>query len=391
MPKIFVTGVGVISALGNDIKETLDSLLLSKSGLSKISILETIHNDFFVGEIKQTNTQIEKHIFNSVKNYSRTTLLGIIAAKQAIENAEIKNINNIKTGLISATTVGGMDKTEVLYKTYKDLKTYDFISSHHCGDSTEKIADFIGIKDFASTLSTACSSSANSIIYGIRLLKAGILDRVIVGGTDSLAKFTLNGFNTLMILDKEKTKPFDENRKGLNLGEGAAYLVIETDKTAKKPIAEISGYANFNDAHHQTASSPEGTGAFLSMKNALLSANLSINDIDYINAHGTGTPNNDLTESTAIKTLFKDKIPPFSSTKPFTGHTLGAAGAIEAVLSVLALNYGLIYPNLNFKTPISQVELIPNTELKTGKNIKNILSSSFGFGGNDSSLIISKV
>ena len=391
MTKVFVTGIGIISSIGNNTKETLDSIFLSKSGLSKISILETSHSDFFAGEIKLTNQQLEKKLYNSIKNYSRTALLGIIAAKQAFENAEIKNVNSIKTGLISATTVGGMDKTETFNKTFQTLKFYDFISSHHCGNSTEKIADFLNINSFTATLSTACSSSANSIIYGIRLLKAGILDRVIVGGTDALSKFTLNGFNTLMILDKEQTKPFDENRQGLNLGEGAAYLVIETEKTAKKPIAEISGYANFNDAHHQTASSPDGKGAFFAMKNALKSANLKPDDIDYINAHGTGTPNNDLTESTAIKQLFDKKMPPFSSTKPFTGHTLGAAGAIEAVLSVLSLNYGFIYPNLNFKKPILQTGLIPETKLQVGKNIKNILSSSFGFGGNSSSLIFTKV
>jgi len=164
MANIFVTGVGIISAIGCNIKETLDSIFLSKSGLSKISILETNHNDFFVGEIKYTNQQLEKKLYNSAKNYSRTTLLGMIAAAKAVENANIKNINNIKTGLISATTVGGMDKTETFYNTFKDLKFYDFILAHHCGDSTEKIADFIGIKNFTSTLSTACSSSTNSII-----------------------------------------------------------------------------------------------------------------------------------------------------------------------------------------------------------------------------------
>ena len=391
MTNIFITGIGIISSIGYNIKETLDSILLSKSGLSKISILETTHNNFFAGEIKLTNKQLEKNIYNSIKNYSRTALLGMIAAKQAVETSGITNINKVKTGLISATTVGGMDKTEFYYKKYKQLNFYDFILAHHCGDSTEKIADFIGLRNFTSTLSTACSSSANSIIYGIRLLKAGILDRVIVGGTDALSKFTLNGFNTLMIIDKEQTKPFDKNRQGLNLGEGAAYLVLETQKTAKNPIAKISGYANSNDAYHQTASSPDGKGALLAMKNALKSAKLNINNINYINAHGTGTPNNDLTESKAIKQLFSDKIPPFSSTKPFTGHTLGASGAIEAVLSVLALNYGFIYPNLNFKEPITETKLIPETKLQTGKNIKNILSSSFGFGGNDSSLIFTKI
>lgn len=390
MTDIFVTGIGIISAIGYGTKETLDSIFLSKSGLTQTSILKTKH-EYLTGEIKLSNNQLEKNYSNSVKNYSRTTTLGIIAAKQALENSGIKNINEYKTGLISATTVGGMDLTEKYYKTYKQNNFLDFIKYHHCGDSTEKIADYLNITDFTSTISTACSSSANSIIYGIRLLKAGILDRVIVGGTDALAKFTINGFNTLMILDKDKTKPFDKDRNGLNLGEGAAYLVLETKKTSKNPIAKISGYANLNDAHHQTASSPDGFGAYLAMKNAIKSANLTTSDINYINAHGTGTPNNDITESAAIKKLFGNNVPAFSSTKSFTGHTLGASASIEAVLSILALNYGFIYPNLNFKNPIPETGLIPETELKVGKKIKNVLSSSFGFGGNDSSLIFSKI
>jgi 3-oxoacyl-[acyl-carrier-protein] synthase-1 len=195
--------------------------------------------------------------------------------------------------------------------------------------------------DYLATVSTACSSSANAILLGTRLIKHGFLDRVVVGGTDALTLFTLNGFNSLMILDHDRCRPFDNTRNGLNLGEGAAYLVLESGdaakKEGKKPLCEIKGYGNACDAYHQTASSPEGHGAFISMKHALDVAGLEPNDIAYINTHGTGTRNNDLSEGTAIQRLFGDNIPKCSSTKAFTGHTLGAAGAIEAVICVISL------------------------------------------------------
>ena len=225
------------------------------------------------------------------------------------------------------------------------------------------------------------------------MIKSGKLDRVIVGGADCLSKFTINGFKTLMILSETDCKPFDENRTGLNLGEAAAFLVLESDKVIEKEkkevLAYVSGYANANDAFHQTASSENGEGATLAMKKALEIANLSPNDIDYINAHGTATPNNDSSESKAILRVFENNVPSFSSTKGYTGHTLAAAGAIEAVYSVLALQHNLVFPNLNFETPIVATELIPVTEVLQ-KNINHVLSNSFGFGGNCSTLIFSK-
>jgi 3-oxoacyl-[acyl-carrier-protein] synthase-1 len=183
----------------------------------------------------------------------------------------------------------------------------------------------------------------------------------------------------------------DESRAGLNLGEGAAYIILERDDNDyPKKYAYLSGYANICEAYHQTASSPEGDGPFQAMKAALENANLRPEDIDYINFHGTGTPNNDLSEGNAVKRLFGEKLPPLSSTKSYTGHTLGAAGAIEAVFSVLSIEKGIIYPNLNFQTPIKEHGLIPVTEFQTGLNIRHVLSDSFGFGGNDSALIFSK-
>jgi 3-oxoacyl-[acyl-carrier-protein] synthase-1 len=217
----------------------------------------------------------------------------------------------------------------------------------------------------------------------------------VAGGADALTKFTLNGFNTLMILDHEYCRPFDENRKGLNLGEGAGYVVMVSERVAatlkNDPYCTLSGYCNANDAYHQTASSPEGTGPFLAMKGALERSGLEAADIDYINLHGTGTQNNDIAEGTAIKRIFDPLYPKMSSTKSFTGHTLGASGGLEAVFSVLAIRNRMVYPNLRLQTPMKDLPFVPETSLIQNAHVRNVLSNSFGFGGNCSSLIFSKV
>jgi 3-oxoacyl-(acyl-carrier-protein) synthase len=195
-----------------------------------------------------------------------------------------------------------------------------------------------------------------------------------------------------MILDTEHCKPFDAERKGLNLGEGAGFIVIESERAAKnkKILAELSGYGNANDAYHQTASSPDGAGAYLAMEKAFHISGLKPADIDYINAHGTGTTINDLSEGTAIERIFDKKVPAISSTKPFTGHTLAACGGIEAVFAVLAIQHNLVFPSLNYSHPMPELSFQPTTELKKNKTIDHVLSNSFGFGGNTSALIFSR-
>ncbi|MGZ3863735.1 MAG: beta-ketoacyl-[acyl-carrier-protein] synthase family protein [Bacteroidia bacterium] len=393
--KVFVTGTGIISAIGKNTGETLDSLVNLRTGIGKINHLDTIHkNEFVAGEVNYSLKDLQM-LAGSSENYNRTTLLGLIAAKEALQNAGITNINSCRTGIISSTTVGGMCHTELLYKAFLENKTNEnFISKHFCGISTDDIANELGITEFVTTISTACSSAANAIMLGARMIKNKKLDRVIVGGTDALCKFTLNGFNTLMILDKEWCKPFDQNRRGLNLGEGAAYLVLESEeifkKENKKAIAVLSGYGNANDAFHQTASSAEGLGAFLAMQQAFSVAKISPAQISYVNAHGTGTENNDLSEGVALKKVFSDNVPAFSSTKAYTGHTLAAAAGIEAVISVLALQHGYIFPCLNWRTSISGLDMTPVTELRKENTANHVLSNSFGFGGNCSALIFSK-
>src|SRR5690554_5666779 len=394
---VAITGMGIISAIGNNVAENFQSLVEAKKGISRVSKIDTIHKDeIMVGEIAFTNSELEQILgLAADNNYSRTCFLGSIAAKEALENAGIKDINAYKTGLISATSVGGMDMTEKYYYEYLEIGAHrKYIASHHAGDSTQKIAEQLGIEEsLVTTISTACSSAANAIMFGARLIKSGRLDRVVVGGSDCLSKFTINGFKTLMIFSDTYSAPFDENRKGLNLGEAAAYLVLESDAVVKaenkKVLAYLSGYGNANDAFHQTASSDDGDGATLAMEKALKVAGLKSSEIDYINAHGTATGNNDLSEGRALQRIFGENIPEFSSTKGYTGHTLAAAGAIEAVYSILGLQHNEIFPNLNFKTPMKESSLIPQTELKK-KVLHSVLSNSLGFGGNCSTLIFSK-
>lgn len=388
--KIVVTGIGVCSALGLNAAENLTSLLAEKTGIRRGT--QDFSKRFLVGEIAQTNAELCDR-FDLPKEASRTAILGMIAAKEAF--AAHRPDIAIRTGLISGTSVGGMDVSEHAYRQYMvdqndDLAIY---KQHPSGVAAEQIAKLLGIDGYINTISTACSSAANALMLGARMLQAGQLDRVVVGGTDALSEFTISGFRSLMIFDEEWCRPFDDTRKGLNLGEGAGFLVLESEETALKnehPIlAQLSGWCNASDAYHQTASSPDAIGATLSMKGALEVANLKPSDIDYINAHGTATPNNDLSESTGILNLFGASIPPFSSTKAYTGHTLAASGGIEAVFAVLALQHGLLYPNLNFKTPLNETGLTPQLRVEQGLPIKHILSNSFGFGGNNSTIILS--
>jgi 3-oxoacyl-[acyl-carrier-protein] synthase-1 len=394
--RVHVAGVGVISAIGLSVEETLQSFKNQSSGIDHLTLFDSIYRGVLpVGEVRITNASLCKKL-SLEPHITRTALLGIHAAREAVENAGI-NLKKWRTGLISATTVGGMDKTEHFFYDFKsDSKKGRLreVVNHECGRSTELIADDLGVNGFISTINTACSSSVNAIALGARLIKKNQLDVVIAGGADALSKFTLNGFNSLMILDSQPCRPFDAARKGLNLGEGAGFVVLISDRVKNaenaKPVAYVNGYGNTNDAFHQTASSPEGRGSYHAMQKALAMGALSPGDIDYINLHGTGTLNNDLSEGTAITRLYGNHYPKLSSTKAFTGHTLGASGGIEAVFSVLAIENQCVFPNLRFENPIPEINVTPQKNFETGVTINNVMSNSFGFGGNCSSIIFSK-
>jgi len=397
---VYIAGVGVISAIGNNAEECLHSLAQGEAGIGKINYLKTNHWDRLpVAEVKLSNTELAD-ITGFAPSISRTAMLSMMAAKEAIDSSGIRDIaaKDLRIGFVSSTSVGGMDKSEEFFVDFmtdnKKGKLRDVVN-HECGRVTTLVAQKLGIKSHISTISTACSSSANAIIYGARLIKHNVVDAVIAGGTDALSRFTLNGFNTLMILDEQLCKPFDENRKGLNLGEGAGYVVLVSAKLAEQlkhdPYCALTGYFNANDAFHQTASSPEGDGSFMAMSGAVHKSGLQLQDIGYINLHGTGTQNNDSSEGIAINRLFHPHYPKMSSTKSFTGHTLGASAGIEAVFSCLSVQRGIVYPNLRLTTPITALPLMPETKFSKYPELKHVMSNSFGFGGNCSSLVFSKV
>ncbi len=399
--RLVITGAGVVSALGCGKAVSLEALRSCRSGIAPVKYLKGGPDGLPVGEVPLSNEEMATKAgvpLSMASNWPRTTLMSILALQEALEDASIgyperHTLLSVKKSpvsvclseipVIGGTTVGGMDITERIYPKVSAL--------HSCGASTDLAVEFLGGAKFATTLSTACSSATNAIIYGANLIRSGKFQCVVCGGSESLSAYHFHGFNSLMILDKEPCRPFDATRAGLNLGEGAAYLVLETEESALrrgvKPIAVLSGWGNACDAFHQTASSPDGEGAFLAMRKALEMAGLNVSAIDYVNAHGTGTPNNDASESAAIRRIFGESLPPVSSTKSFTGHTTSASGSIKAVFCILALENGFVPQQLNWSTPDPSC-IVPQTE-PLQKELRHILCNAFGFGGNDSSIILS--
>ena len=398
---IAITGEGIVSAIGLNKQEVLQALQEGRTGIGEMKYLQSIHHELPVGEVDLSNEQMKKMLgIPSEQMMSRTSLLGMLAIDQALKEAyvDVASLRARKADgkplrivLVSGTTVGGMDITELCFDQLEKQKSVEFLQHHDCGNSTRLMADHFGIFDEVATLSTACSSAANAIMLGARLLKAGEADLVVAGGTEALSRFHLNGFNSLMILDHESCRPFDTTRAGLNLGEGAAFLVLESEEMAQQrkitPHAYLTGYGNAGDAFHQTASSENGEGAYLAMTEALAMAHLSAKDIQYVNAHGTGTPNNDQSESVSLKRVFGDEMPMVSSTKSFTGHTTSASGSIETVICILAMQHHFVPANLGWKNPMEN-GILPTMGAQN-LDLENVLCNSFGFGGNDSSLVIS--
>jgi len=395
--RIVITGAGVVSAIGIGKEENLRSLLSMQTGVAPVHYQQTDHTECMVGEVKLTNEAMKQMLgIAAEKAEVRTSLLGMLAMREALEQAGLKAEDLPQTAFVNGTTVGGMDMSEQYYLDWinenqneNQNENLDYIRTHDCGSSTDLIADHFGRFGMTTTISTACSSAANAFILGARMIASGEYDRVVVGGAESLSKFHLNGFNTLMILDTAPCRPMDASRAGLNLGEGAAYLVLERESSAQsrgaKVLATLAGYGNACDAFHQTASSEDGEGAYRAMQQALDRAGIRPEQIDYINCHGTGTPNNDPSELTAMRRLFGDHLPAFSSTKGYTGHTTSASGSIEAVFCLLALQEHTALPNLHYSSPIE--EWAQPVEKPTPAPLNYILCNAFGFGGNDSSLL----
>ncbi len=399
--RVVITATGIISALGTGKDTHISAIRNLRSGVNGVSLLKSVHaHEFLLGEIKKSNDDLAviMGLPTGDNGYTRTTLLCLAAMNDLLQNTDITLLQNEPFAFINANTVGGMSKMEDIYMDVltvgADERNNKYINTLDCAESTENVAAHYGLKPIMATISTACSSSSNSLILGARMIKQGLVKRAVCGGGDALSRFTLNGFYSLKNVDKMPCKPFDQNRGGLNLGEASGFCLLESESSAKARganiIAVLSGYANTNDAYHPTAPSPTGEGARRTMQQALDMAGLKTTDIGYINAHGTATQNNDLSEGLAIQTLFGTNAPHFSSTKPYTGHTLAAAGVIEAIFSMWAMEERIVIPNLNFETQMEELSIKPVSGLLENVTIDHVLSNSFGFGGSNVSLIFSK-
>lgn len=396
MAEIVVTGMGAISSIGLTIAENLHSLKHEISGIQKAKHFKSHYSDSLVfGEIDQSDASLLEELgLEKGLGYTRTTLIAIKAFREAVSNAQLspEDLASTRTAFISSSTVGGMCYTDDLYHDANMLSSpSEYVRNYEGSDHALQIVKLYGMKGITDVVNTACSSSANAIALGARLLETGKVDRVIAGGSDCLAKFTVNGFNSLRILSEEPCKPFDTNREGLSLGEAAAYVVLERKADVsdpKKIQATFSGFGICNDAFHPSATSDDARGPRMAMELALKRANLKPENIQYINAHGTGTPNNDVTESFAFSKLFAN-VPPFSSTKSYVGHTLAAAGVLEAIYSILSIQNQEVYPSLRVQEPIADFSFRPVLKYTPEVAIQHVLSNSFGFGGNCTSLIFS--
>jgi 3-oxoacyl-(acyl-carrier-protein) synthase len=388
---VVVTGLGIVSALGWSPEETWRGIKAGRSGLSQLSLFDSPRN----GRPAVGAVCGDLEVRSGLTEGSRSDHLAAFAAGQAFKDAGLDAVTDREDiGVLIGGCVGGMLLSEEFVADYMKSGQVNLskVLHHECASAADMIAERLGCFGPCSTVSTACASGSNAISCACELIEAGAARMMLAGGADSLCRLTVNGFSSLLLVDPDGCRPFDENRQGMSLGEGAAVLVLESLESAENRGADIyarvSGWSNTCDAHHNTAPAPDGAGARRAISIALQRAGLNSEDIDYVNAHGTGTPGNDLAEANGLRELFGENLPAVSSTKRFFGHTFAAAGAIEALLCILALKHQALPANLGLSQADPACGINPVPEF-TEAEINNAMSLSLGFGGNNGCLILS--
>jgi len=365
--------MGIISALGQGVGRHVDALKKNYSGIKPLTLFNPSPGNLFpAGQIPD---------FKQTLNVPRTHELAFLAAQEALSTTHV-----VPDAIILGTTTGGMPLTEELLK--RNEKDADQYKYHSTSSIAEFIAGVLCCKGLVLTITTACSSGAVAIDLAYELLSCGEANCVLAGGTDALCRLTYYGFNSLQLIAPSGARPFDRDRSGMTVAEGSAMLILEASEwPLDNAIAELLGGGLSCDAYHPSAPHPEGKGALAAMKEALQNAGISPSDVDYVNLHGTGTPDNDLAEAKAIHSVFGKTIPPMSSVKGATGHSLGASGAIESVICAAAIRDRLIPANTGCLNPDPTLNLKPVLALLEQK-VETVLSNSFGFGGNNACLVL---
>ncbi|MCX7920489.1 MAG: beta-ketoacyl-[acyl-carrier-protein] synthase family protein [Clostridia bacterium] len=400
--KVVITGIGVISPVGTGKKKFWNSLVNGVSGVAEIKSFDT--SEFRVkiaGEIKDFDA--EKYLSESqISKSGRAAQYTYAGTKMAIEDAgiELQKLKDKNVAVCMGTTMGEVQVVEEIDKKICSQKEEDIkpelYNQYMSNNITSFVMQELDLKGPQYLFTNACAAGNYAIGYASDLIKRGKADMAIAGGVDPFSRVAFTGFHRLLSLTPDICSPFDKNRKGLVVGEGAGILILEELESAKARgatiYAEVKGYGLGMDAHHMTSPHPEGEGAIASIWSALKSASLSVDEIDYISAHGTGTPANDKIESIAIRKVFEGakKIPPVSSIKSMMGHAMGAASALEAAACCLMIQHQTIIPTINFETPDPDCieDCVPNVARKQALN--HVLSNAFAFGGNTSCLVLSK-
>ena len=388
---IAVTGAGLVSALGWTLEETWSAMRAGRGGLGALTLFPSERCGHLpVGQIPGHPSER-----SGLDRGSRSDHLAMWAATQAMADAGLGagDVSPTRAAVVLGGLTGGMMFMETALATLiqqerADLEDLDLIA---CSNAADLVAQRFSLHGFRGTVSNACASGATAIALGCDLIQAGEADMVLAGGVDSLTSVLINGFNSLMLVAPDGCRPFDADRKGMSVGEGAGVLVLESPEHARargaRTRAEVVGHGASCDAHHATSPHPDGDGLLAAMERALSDAGLAPGDVDYVNAHGTGTRDNDLSEGKAMARLFGDRQPAVSSTKGLFGHTMAAAGALEAIVCMLALEHQGVPPNLGLGQVDPEVMIRPTPTFMEAP-LEVAMSNSLGFGGNNCALVL---
>ena len=407
--RVVVTGMGCISPVGNNVKETWDSILAGKSGAGMITHFDASkHKTRFAAEVKGFDPVV---LFGQreARKMDRFTQFATAVAMEALEQSGLKidESNRDRVGVMIGTGIGGigslLEQVEVMRERGPDRVSPFLVPMMISDSAAGMLAIRFGARGPNMALATACASGNNAIGEALEIIRRGAADAMMAGGSEAaLVPVAMAGMNVMTALSTRNddpqtaSRPFDKDRDGFLMGEGAGMLILESLEHAQARganiLCEVTGYGTTDDAHHISAPAENGAGAAIAMKLALENANLDLANVGYINAHGTSTPLNDKSETAAIKTVFGEQAYniPISSTKSMTGHLLGASGALEAVFCILAIREEILPATINYHTPDPECDLdyVPNQPRKASP--KHVMSNSFGFGGHNATLIFSR-
>ncbi|MGZ3536017.1 MAG: beta-ketoacyl-[acyl-carrier-protein] synthase family protein [Thermodesulfobacteriota bacterium] len=397
--RVVITGIGVFCSIGKSVEEFTQSLKNGRTGIGVITLFDTSKYPCKIGAEIRDYQPVDSFEKKELKKISRTDQFALIASEEAVKASEIHSYPAEEVGVSLGAGAGGMLEAETYHREIlvkgksRPSLIWPFIPSF----TTDRVAERFGFSGPKFTITTACSSSATAVGYGADLIRSGRCKAVLCGGSDALSELTFGGFNSLKAMDPFPCKPFDRKRAGMSLGEGAGIVILEDFEEAIKRdariYAEFLGYGIGGEAYHITAPEPTGVREARIMREAIEESGIKVSEVDYINAHGTGTPLNDKVETLSIKNVFSQRAYsiPISSIKSSVGHCLGSAGAIEAVASILSLMHQFLPPTLNHEKGDKECDLdyVPGKYRETKVGV--VLSNSFAFGGNCTTLVFGKV